>query len=101
VRAAYMSMGISRQELAQRTGLKPKMITNAIAGDVLGVPAAARIGAVIGWSAEEVLAGERVLERNDGDESDDVVPASLPPARPGNEPRRPPNKPDSSLAEAS
>lgn len=59
VRDAYLSMGIDRREIARRTGLNPSTITNAIAGAALGRAAAARIGQVIGWTADEVLAGER------------------------------------------
>lgn len=90
-------MGISRRELARRAGVSPSHITNAIAGDVLGEAAAARIGHVIGWTADEVLRGERIIKREPDRESEHVSPQPLDPPR-RDESNRPPNKPDSGQA---
>jgi plasmid maintenance system antidote protein VapI len=94
VREAYTSMGITRKTLAKRTGLAPKTITNAIAGDALSKAAATRIGEVIGWTADEVLRGERIIKREGEDrrQSEHVSPEPLPPVRPANEPLAPPTK---------
>lgn len=96
VREAYESMGISRRDLAGQTGISPSTITNAIAGSPLSRAAAARIGAVIGWTADEVLAGVREINRDDDNERDDDnnSPQSAPPSRPSDETRRPPNRPN-------
>lgn len=96
VREAYESMGIDRQELARRTEIPPSTITNVIAGNPLSRHAAARIGNVIGWAADEVLLGERIIEREPEREPEHVSPEPLKPARPSDEPTHPPNKRDSS-----
>jgi plasmid maintenance system antidote protein VapI len=98
VREAYESLGIDRHEVARRAGVSAKTITNAISGQVISKPVAARIGLVIGWTADDVLRGERILEREDDDRrSDHVSPQPLdPPRRDEND--RPPNKPDSGQA---
>lgn len=97
VREAYESMGIDRQELSRRTGIQPSTITNVIAGNALSRHAAARIGQVIGWTADEVLCGERIIERDPKRESEHVSPEPLEPPR-RDESDRPPNKPDSGQA---
>jgi plasmid maintenance system antidote protein VapI len=97
VREAYESLGIDRHEVARRAGVTAKTITNAISGQVLSKPVAARIGLVIGWTADEVLCGERIIEREPKRESEHVSPDPLQPAQPS-APTHPPNKPDSASA---
>lgn len=95
VRRAYESMGIDRHTLAHSVGLTPSTITNVMAGAPLSRVKAALIGQIIGWTADEVLAGERKLDREAQRRSEHVAPETLPPARPAQEPTHPPTRPDS------
>lgn len=59
-------------------------------GSLLGVPV----------DPDDLIAGERKLDRDQERKSGHVSPQPLEPARPVDEPTRPPNKPDSSRASA-
>lgn len=52
-------MGLSRKEFAIRAGVPARTITNICCGGRLSRATAARLGDVIGWSIDEVIAGQR------------------------------------------
>lgn len=99
IREAYTAMGLTRRMFAERVDLDPQTVTNIVCG-YTGMSDATvnRIAAVLGWSRHEVLRGERIIEREPERESEHVSPTPLDPARPADEPTRPPNKPDSASA---
>jgi plasmid maintenance system antidote protein VapI len=101
IRRAYTDMGLTRKRFAQRVDLSPQTVTNIVNGTV-GMSDATinRIAEALGWTRDDVLRGERILEREEPKESEHVSPEPLPPSRPP-EPTRPPNRNSVLLAEAS
>lgn len=99
IRQAYTDMGLTRQMFAERVELAPQAVTNIVNGAGMSEAAVNRLAAALGWTRDEVLRGERIIEREPKRDSEHVSPESLPPARPP-EPTHPPNKPDSSRASA-
>lgn len=99
IRQAYTDLGLTRQMFAERVGLAPQTVTNIVAnGAGMSDATVTRIAALLDWTREDVLRGERKVDRTPKRESEHVSPESLPPARPINEPTRPPTKPDSASA---
>lgn len=96
IRQAYTDMGLTRQKFAERVELAPQFVTNIVHGAGMSEATANRIAAVLGWTREEVFAGERKIDREPKRESEHVSPQPLEPGRPESEPTHPPNKPDSS-----
>ena len=97
IRQAYTDMGLTRQMFAERVDLDPQTVTNIVNGAGMSDATVNRIAAVLGWTRDEVLRGERKLDREPQRESEHVSPQPLdPPRRDEND--RPPNKPDSASA---
>lgn len=59
IRQAYTDMGLTRQMFAERVELAPQAVTNIVHGAGMSEATANRIAAVLGWTREEVFAGER------------------------------------------
>lgn len=98
IRQAYTDLGLTRQMFAERVGLAPQTVTNIVVnGAGMSDATVARIAALLGWNRDEVLQGERKLDREPKRESEHVSPEHLPPAQP-NAPTHPPNRPDSASA---
>lgn len=55
MKAAYESLGLTREQFAQRVGLSPQSITNIANGGVCSKPAAVRIARELGWTSEQHL----------------------------------------------
>jgi plasmid maintenance system antidote protein VapI len=98
IRQAYTDMGLTRQMFAERVELSPQTVTNIVVnGAGMSDATVNRIASVLGWTREEVLRGERILEREPQRESEHVSPDPLEPPR-RDESDRPPNRPDSASA---
>lgn len=77
-------MGLSRKQIAEAAGVEPRTITNICCGGLVGVPTAVRIGSVIGWTADEVIAGERETSAiSTANEDTSAPPAGASSAEPG------------------
>lgn len=99
IRQAYTDMGLTRQMFAERVELSPQTVTNIVAnGAGMSDATVNRIAAVLGWAREDVLTGERKLDRGSKREPEHVSPRPVDPPRPADEPKSPPNKPDSASA---
>lgn len=97
IRQAYTAMGLTRRMFAERVGLTPQAVTNIVNGVTISEAAAIRIATALGWTADDVLRGERILEREPQRDSEHVSPGPIDPPR-RDESDRPPNKPDSASA---
>lgn len=99
IRQAYEDMGLTRKMFAERVELSPQTVTNIVAnGAGMSVATANRIAAVLGWTRDEVLRGERKLDREPKRESEHVPTEPVPSTRPDPPtPTRPPNKPKAEL----
>jgi DNA-binding XRE family transcriptional regulator len=59
IRRAYTALGYTRKRFAERVGVAPQTLLNIVNGAGISDATAVRIGKALGWTDDEVRAGER------------------------------------------